>query len=859
MKDPRTLQTWSHWGRTIVAPAATVAVFIVAMLFLRHSIHQLALEDVLRQWRHLHAPAFAAAIALTALNYTLLTFYDVLALRYVGASLPYQRVAPISFSAFAIGHNLGVPSLSGGSVRYRAYSMAGLSTVQIATVIGFVSLTFGLGVALLIGLSLLAAPESNLAVMKLPPLALRSIGAALVAAPLLYVLWTWLARGSIRVRNWTLTTPSPALAGSQLLLAVMDLSLLATVLYVLLPPELGIDYFALLGAFLLAIGAGALSNVPGGLGVFESVLLLLLHTKSAASLLGAVLAFRVIYYVAPLTLALVIIAMQALATHGDRLWRVTRIGGGWLRGMAPQAAGIVVFLSGATLVLGGSIPLASARLPFIDELVPLAVLELSHIVTSAIGAALLILSRGLFRRLHGAYQATIGLMIAAFALSLVKGITSGYAITAIVGGSVLWMSRREFYRGAKLLDQSFTVGWILSIAMVVAGGVMLGLFAYRHVEYSNDLWWQFELNADAPRWLRASLIAAVTLTTFGVARLLRPAPRDPPMPTAEDMARVKTIVATSNRTIANVALLGDKRFLFHREGDAFIMFQVSGRSWIALAGPIGNPERYEELAWQFREATDRHDARCVFYHVSDSELPLYVDLGLSLVKLGEEARVRLETFDIAKSERAEMRHARNRAKREGASFEVIAACDVPAVIDELKTVSDAWLTEKKVHEKGFSLGAFVPSYVANFDCAVVRVAGAVVAFATIWKSATCEELTVDLMRFTDEAPKGVMDFLFTELLLHAKAQGYRWFNLGMAPLSGLGQHPLSTQWQKLGNLLFRFGDNFYNFEGLRRYKSKFLPEWEPRYLASPGGIGLTAVLIDTTVLISGGVREVFTK
>ncbi len=103
----------------------------------------------------------------------------------------------------------------------------------------------------------------------------------------------------------------------------------------------------------------------------------------------------------------------------------------------------------------------------------------------------------------------------------------------------------------------------------------------------------------------------------------------------------RQIVAASTRTIANVALLGDKRFLFHAADDAFIMFQVSGRSWIALAGPIGNPAHYEELAWQFREATDRHDARCVFYHVSDADLPLYVDLGLSLVKLGEEARVRL--------------------------------------------------------------------------------------------------------------------------------------------------------------------------------------------------------------------------
>ena len=226
------------------------------------------------------------------------------------------------------------------------------------------------------------------------------------------------------------------------------------------------------------------------------------------------------------------------------------------------------------------------------------------------------------------------------------------------------------------------------------------------------------------------------------------------------------------------------------------------------------------------------DARCVFYQVADAELPLYVDLGLSLIKLGEEARVRLADFSLDGSERAELRHSRNRAAREGASFEVIAAADVPPLMGELAAVSDDWLVHKKVHEKGFSLGAFIPSYVASFDCAIVRAHGSIVAFATIWKSAGAEELTVDLMRFTAQAPKGVMDYLFTELLLLAKSGGYKWFSLGIAPLSGLDQYELATPWHKLGNLVYRFGDNFYNFEGLRRYKSKFLPEWEPRYLAS---------------------------
>jgi phosphatidylglycerol lysyltransferase len=137
---------------------------------------------------------------------------------------------------------------------------------------------------------------------------------------------------------------------------------------------------------------------------------------------------------------------------------------------------------------------------------------------------------------------------------------------------------------------------------------------------------------------------------------------------------------------------------------------------------------------------------------------------------------------------------------------------------------------------------------------VVRVGGRIVAFANLWQGAEQHELSVDLMRFGDDAPGGVMDLLFTQAMLWGREQGFRWFSLGMAPLAGLERHSLAPAWDKLGNLLYRFGEHFYNFEGLRHYKEKFGPEWSPRYLACKGGIDLPAVLFDTTVLISRGAR-----
>jgi phosphatidylglycerol lysyltransferase len=190
---------------------------------------------------------------------------------------------------------------------------------------------------------------------------------------------------------------------------------------------------------------------------------------------------------------------------------------------------------------------------------------------------------------------------------------------------------------------------------------------------------------------------------------------------------------------------------------------------------------------------------------------------------------------------------------------VLTAAAVDGVMDELGVVSDAWLAEKHTREKGFSLGFFTPDYVRRCPVAVVRRAGAIVAFANLWLGAGKEELSVDLMRHRPDAPSGVMDLLFAELMSWGKAEGYAWFNLGMAPLSGLEDRALAPLWSRVGAMVFQHGEHFYNFQGLRAYKEKFHPIWTPRYLASPGGIALPRVLVNLATLISGGLRGVFAK
>src|SRR4029079_6458876 len=175
--------------------------------------------------------------------------------------------------------------------------------------------------------------------------------------------------------------------------------------------------------------------------------------------------------------------------------------------------------------------------------------------------------------------------------------------------------RRHFYRQADLAVAWLSAGWWVAIALVLRGAIPRGHFSFRHVEYSGELWWQFERSADAPRALRATVGAAVVALAFALSRLLRPGPPER-RSALGDLGRVQAIVARSPSTFAHLALVGDKELLLGTRGNAFRMFASAARSWIALGDPVGPEEEHAELVWRFREMVARHGGWTVFYQVS---------------------------------------------------------------------------------------------------------------------------------------------------------------------------------------------------------------------------------------------------
>ena len=836
-----------------------IVLFGLALFWLHHVLAQYRLRDILVQMQAIRGSRLLAAVFLAWLGYGCLTLYDALGLRFAGVRVAYPRLALISFMGYAIGHNVGLNTLSGGAVRYRAYSALGLSAKQIATVIAFGTLTFAVGSAGLLGISLLSQSRLSSSVLHLHRSLIVAAGCLLLAGVLAYLLLACSRHEPLRWRKIVIPVPSGRIAFAQIGVACADLLCAAGVLYVLLPQQAEIGFAAFAGLFLIAIAAGIISNVPGGVGVFESVLLLLFRSVPADHLLGALLAYRLIYYLTPFAVALALLGAHELWAHRAPMVRVAQLGRTWLSAVTPQASAIAVFGAGAVLLLSGAIPGAGSRLAVLRHVVPLPVLELSHLLGSAVGVALLVLANGLYRRLDAAWYLTMWLLCAGVLLSLLKGFDFEEAIILGAVAVMLVSARGRFRRRTSLIEQRFSASWVVAVLLVLGAATWLVFFAYRHVPYSNQLWWQFAFEAPAPRSLRALLLAAMIAASYALWRLLRPSKPLIMPPSQGDLERAAAVIESAHDPAVNLALLGDKNLLFNADRTAFIMYQASGSSWVSMGDPVGPSALYEPLVWSFIENCDGMAMSPVFYQVTPDNLPLYIDLGLSLGKLGEEARVPLDAFSLEGAARADLRHSHRRALRDGAQFEVIPRGSVGTVMAELRAVSNAWLAAKNTAEKRFSLGFFDERYLANFDCAVVRRDGAIVAFANIWRAGADTALSVDLMRYSEAAPKGVIDFLLAECMLWGRAQHYQWFGLGMAPLSGLEEHALAPTWHKLGRMVQRYGETFYPFEGLRKYKEKFLPVWRPRYLAAPGGLGMAGALLDVTALISGGVSKVLTK
>ncbi|MCU0906334.1 MAG: bifunctional lysylphosphatidylglycerol flippase/synthetase MprF [Rhodobacteraceae bacterium] len=835
-------------------PLVIGAVALAALHAMSRTVHP---ADVRAALAAVPPGRLGLALGGVALSYAALAMYDVLAVRrLVPGKVRLPVAAAAGAAGYAVSNLLGLSYLTGTAVRHRIYGSAGLDLGHVIGIVATSWSAFWMAAVLLLGGLMLLHPAGLAAELPIGPGTERAAGVVLLAA--LAGFLGWLAAWPRGVTVGGRRHPLPGLAGALALMAagVLDIAGAALVLWAVLPPDVTGNAAVFLAAFLGAVTLGILSHSPGGLGVFEAAMVAGLGAAGRPDVLAALLLYRLLYGVLPFAVAATGLGVLTLLQERRQLSAGSALLARSLAPLVPVVAAGVALVSGVMLLLSGSLPIDPQGLAALRGARPLlAVVELSHLAGSVAGLLLVIVARGLGRRLARAWAVAMVLLAVGLAASLAAGPAWPQGIGLAAALAVLGLFRRAFHRRADGGLFRLDAGWLATVAALLASAVWLGFLAYRHVDYGDALWWRFAWDGDASRFLRATLVMAVIVLAVAFNSLI--SARGPRVRAGTVPQAVPGLLARSPRADAQIALSGDKLFLLDPAGRACLAYADTGHTLVALGDPVGDDrDAARALIWSLRELADRTGRRCAFYRVGSDFLPTYLDLGLSVLKTGEVARVPLPGFTLEGSNRRDLRQAVNKARREGYVFEVIPRAGVPARFAALKAVSDAWLAARQGAEKGFSLGACTPDYLARFDIAVLRggPSDKIVAFANVMRGADRTELSLDLMRHGDDCPRYGMDALFGFLMLMGRDEGYRWFSLGGAPLSGLENRRLASRWNRIGGFIHDHGERFYHFEGLRAFKQKFDPEWTPEYLACPGGLAVPRVLFEVSTLISRGVR-----
>lgn len=844
----------------VLGPIVGAVAVAIAFLFIHEIGGKIRLNHIIDAVASTSLATVAPALAFTLVSLMAMALYDVMAIRHIAPDKVPTRLALFAgFVGYGFSNAIGFHVFVGGPVRYRIYQSVGLDAADVGRIVGVSFLTFWGGLLTIVGMAMLFDPVGVPALSLVSPVDDRIIGGGILAGLALVLLWLARGRRQVSVLGWTFPFPSARSAAVQILIGAVDIGAAAAALYVLLPANVAPAFTVFLALFALAIIATVVSHAPGGLGVLEATILFGLGVGARPDVIAALVVFRIVYYLFPLALA-------ALALLVFEIYRVrstvSNVAGRTLaltRHIVPPISATLVFAGGLVLLFSGSVPAVSDRTDWLSDILPLPFAEASHLLASVTGLLLIIIARGLYRRIALARFAAIVLLLTGAVFSVLKGLDWEEAIVLVAVAGALFIYRDAFYRKGDWRSFRLDTTWIGLLAIVVTASIIVGLLAYRHVEYQSSLWWEFAWDGDAPRFLRATMAMAIVAAALAIDTVInRPAhPKSPGRVAVPDA--VRRILETSSGTEPCVALLGDKSFMISPCEKAFLMYARSGNSWVTMGDPVGDAQAGRTLIWRFAEAADQAGARAVFYSIQPEFLTHYLDMSLAILKIGEVARVGLTDFSLDGAIRQPLRYAYGKSGREGLTFSVIPKADVASVLPELRAVSDEWMGKKHGSEKGFSLGYFDDDYMREFDCAVLRKGDEIVAFANLWRSGDGEELSVDLMRYRRGVSKIMMDALFAHILLLGKAEDYKWFNLGAAPLSGLADHPLASTWNRIGTFIYKRGDEIYNFEGLRAFKQKFDPVWTPQYLACPGGLAMPQILLDITTLISGNPIRIFKR
>ncbi|WP_347071363.1 bifunctional lysylphosphatidylglycerol flippase/synthetase MprF, partial [Lacticaseibacillus paracasei] len=613
--------------------------------------------------------------------------------------------------------------------------------------------------------------------------------------------------------------------------------------------EAPIPLSSVLPLFMVANVIGVISMVPGGLGSFDVLMIVELGQLGLDSSAAVVwlLFYRLFYYVIPFLIGAGLFAQDA----GKRL-------NAYLEGLPVQlirkaAFGfLVVFLyfSGIMLLLRGVAPDLAFQNTLYQRLYPYTFLFLDRVTNVIVAFLILGFGRGIASRVKRAYWPTVIVLIVAMVASLREDNHLRFIVFLILVVIALILTRRELTRdrlalswGNKLID-----GAVFGLTFIFyAFAVFYNAPAIHHRHVPDVFLFPSE------RMFFTTLIGVMlaALTVYLIFRYLSAPTKSLADP--YDEARLKAVVAKfGGNEVSHLGLMRDKSLHFYQvdgEDRVFFLFKKKADKLIVMGEPVGDETQIPAAIADFMKQADDQDMSLVFYEINESLTMKLHEFGFDFMKFGEEGYVDVTTFTLAGTKRKGERALMHKFEREGYSVELLKPPFDDALLDDLQTVSDSWLDGRS--EKGFSLGFFDRHYLNQAPIAVVRAPdGKIVAFATDMPTGNNEVTSIDLMRSSADAPSGIMDEVFIHLFELAKDRGFKYFNMGMAPLANVGTSSYSFIEEKIAHLVYEYGYRFYGFQGLRSYKNKYVTEWVPKYVAYRKRTSLLFTLLQIMMVVN---------
>ncbi len=634
-------------------------------------------------------------------------------------------------------------------------------------------------------------------------------------------------------------------------------SLLAICMAFYKPVNLGV----LIAIYAITFLFMVVSITPQGIGIVEGVMVLTMTSLVLPNDVSTIitLAFRGISFWLPLIIGFILLRQ--------------------LRIFNPKAKPVpdslpVIFVASLTLVMGLLNVFSAFRVTLPEDLLwftrflPLEIQSGGRLTALATGFALILLAYGLFRRKRVAWMAAIIVLGLSAIGHLIIKLDFSLAIMAILLASWLIILNPHFHARSDppSIRQGLTT-LLLSIIFTglfgVVGSYLLFFQTFPVIHFGNLLrqTWALLAGFDSPTVMNVNGLGAIlagsiyiiAAITFGwaVFLLFRPVAARFSTSAAERNKAKKIIQAYGASSLVPFTLLTDKLYFFSK-GGSVINYRVHGRVAIALGDPIGPLKDAASTIREFIIFCGKNDWIPAFYQIPDGLRRIYEDAGLKQIRIGQEGIIDLTEFCIEDPKYRQVHNILQRMERKGYSSEYLVPPHSREVMRDFQYINDDWLTLTRGSEMRFSLGWFHDAYIKANPALVIRDQnGYLMAFANVLAVSQTKSIIQDLLRYRPEADPKILDYLFTSMVVWAKRNRYKTFNIGLSAMTGDGQKPVGTLAERGLYYIYEHIDASYEFKGLHNLKLKFKPRWEPRYLAFPDygslpSVAMALIRVDTS-------------